>query len=56
VDLPRLASERLEHEHVVGVVVELEALRARGRHVRVDLARVAELDLELAAERVTGSW
>ena len=50
VDLPRLAAERLQHEHVVRVVVELEALGARRRDVRVDLARVAELDLELAAE------
>ena len=50
VDEPPLLTLDLEAQHVVRVVVHLEALRARGRVVRVRLRRMAELALELAAE------
>ena len=40
----------LEAEDVVRVVVHLEALRARGRVVRIRLHGMGELTLELAAE------
>ena len=50
VDEPALLALDLEAQHVVGVVVHLEALRARGRVVRVRLRGMTELALELAAE------
>lgn len=49
-DLPLLRAVGLEHEHVVGVAVQREPLRARRREVGVGLARVAERGLELSNE------
>jgi hypothetical protein len=50
VHLPRLGAERLQDEDIVRVVVQRQALRAGRGDVRVGLARVAEFDLEVAAE------
>ena len=51
VDLPVLATERLQDEDVVRIGVQRETLGARGRDVRVHLAGVPELQLERATER-----
>ena len=51
VDEPALLAFDLEAEDVVGVVVNREALGAGGRVVGVRLGRMAELGLELSAER-----
>ncbi len=51
IDEPALLALDLEAEDVVRVVMDLEALRARGRRVvRVRLHGMAELTLEVAAE------
>ena len=46
VHLPSLAPERLQHEDVVRIVVQVEPLRAGRRDVRVHLAGMTELELE----------
>jgi hypothetical protein len=48
--LPMLDAGHLQHEHVVRVVMDVEALRDRRSQINVHLHRVRQLDLELAAE------
>jgi hypothetical protein len=50
VDPPLLLAGDLEHDDVMRVVVDCEALRATRGVVRIRLGRVAELGLEPAAE------
>ena len=50
VDLPSLPPERLEHEHVVGVLVEIQPLGARRRDVGVHLTGMSQRELQVAAE------
>ena len=51
VDLPELGAVGLEDEDVVAVLVHGEALGAGRGQIGVDLARVAELELEVRGER-----
>ena len=50
VDKPALLAGHLQHEDVMGVVVDGEALRSTRRVVRIHLSRMSERALERAAE------
>ena len=51
VDPPVLRAGDLDHEHVMRVVVRIEAARGRRRDVRVDLGGVTEIGDQLPGER-----